>query len=408
MKKILCIVLLLSLLLTAAGCQGGENGQTEPTTIPQIKDPTIVLDTCYDGAEIDICSQEIREYLNAQTEEAQIAALLRYSGFNASYQAATFNWEGDGSSSYTVYFADNANFENPVTVQCTETLLSDYGSFIPGNTYYWKVEGDQEGSTSVVDWFTVLDAPVRCIGTQTIRNTRDIGGWATDDGHTVRYGLIYRCGRTNPDSGNYCCEEDVALFKNELGIVTEIDLRGGDTYGQSESVFGQDVTYVYSPLGSYAGIFPQFSQSEPIAKSYDGLSPDSLRLIFETLGQEESYPLVFHCNAGADRTGTLAFLIGAVLGVSFEDLTRDFELTSFSVTGARWRSDITEDKTFADYGMQLSDGDNFIGWNQMYDCLMEHYATGDGSLKAAVENYLINTCNVDQEDIEVLRKMMIE
>ena len=408
MKKTLCILLLCSLLVGLAGCQSGGSSQTEPVTIPEIKDPTIALKTCYDGATVDICSQEIREYLDAQTEEAQIAALLRYSGFDASYQATTFDWDGDGSSSYTVYFADNVNFEDPITVKTTETLLTDYGSFVPGTTYYWKVEGDQAGSASVIDSFTVLDAPVRCIGTQTIRNTRDIGGWTTDDGHTVRYGLIYRCGRTNPDGGSYCNEEDVALFRNELGIVTEIDLRSSDTYGQTESVFGEDVTYLRTPLGGYSVIFPQFSQTEPVARSYDGRSPENLRMIFETLGQEESYPLVFHCNAGADRTGTLAFLIGGVLGVSFEDLTRDFELTSFSVTGARWRSDITEDKTFADYGIQLSDSDNYIGWNQMYEYLMENYATGDGSLKAAIENYLINTCNVDKEDIEFLRKMMIE
>ena len=43
----------------------------------------------------------------------------------------------------------------------------------------------------------------------------------------------------------------------------------------------------------------------------------------------------FHCMAGADRTGTLAFIIGALLGVSESDLSKDFELTSFYSTRKR-------------------------------------------------------------------------
>ncbi len=41
-------------------------------------------------------------------------------------------------------------------------------------------------------------------------------------------------------------------------------------------------------------------------------------------------PVFFHCIFGADRTGTLAFLMEALLGVGENQLAIDYELTSFS------------------------------------------------------------------------------
>lgn len=402
MKKVASFIAALGLLIVLSACSAENAGPS----IPVIENPTIALATCYAGSQIDICAPELREYLNAQTEEEQIAALLRYSGVDASYQATQFRWEGDGSQVYTVYFADNTAFENAATVQTSHQQLVNYGSFIPNTTYYWKVEGDGENSTSVIDSFTVSDAPIRAIGTDSILNLRDIGGWKTGDGNTVEYGKIYRCGRTNRISENQCSEEDVVLFRDVLGVVTEIDLRGTDAHGQTQSVFGEDVLYLRAPIVGYSCIYPEFNQTEPVAAKFDGATPWSIKSIFEVLGEEENYPLVFHCNAGADRTGTLAFLINGVLGVSIEDLTRDFEATSFGGS-TRWRSDITPEQTFADYGIFLEEDSNYIAWTQMYSLMMEHYATEDGTLKSAIENYLVNACGVDREDIETLRKIML-
>lgn len=42
-----------------------------------------------------------------------------------------------------------------------------------------------------------------------------------------------------------------------------------------------------------------------------------------------------HCTRGADRTGTIAFLFNAFLGVSEIELIQDYELTTFSIFGER-------------------------------------------------------------------------
>ncbi len=206
---------------------------------------SIQLKTIYRGQKIDLCAPEIREYLGAETVEEQASLLCRYNYLNAAYQATYFEWVGDSSTKYTVYFADNRKFENAESYETAGTMLNLYGSFLPGKTYYWKVVGDAEGSSSRVDKFTTLDEPVRYISTSSIINVRDIGGWKIDDEKKVKYELIYRGGKTNARGGNECDERDVILFREKLGIRTEIDLRtpNEDDSGQTESVFGSDISY---------------------------------------------------------------------------------------------------------------------------------------------------------------------
>ena len=69
------------------------------------------------------------------------------------------------------------------------------------------------------------------------------------------------------------------------------------------------------------------------------------------LADENRYPVYIHCTGGADRTGTLAFLINALLGVGEDDLIRDYETTTFSVYGERSRSSAIY--KFADFYKQL-------------------------------------------------------
>ena len=48
----------------------------------------------------------------------------------------------------------------------------------------------------------------------------------------------------------------------------------------------------------------------------------------EIIAEPENHPLVFHCNAGKDRTGSLAAVVLGVLGVMDEDIIEDYALTS--------------------------------------------------------------------------------
>ena len=357
---------------------------------------------------MDLCNPSIRAYLNAETEEEQAAILEQCDGMRLSFQDLSFMWDRDESTkTYKVSFADNQEYQDARVYETVVANVDPDGVFVPGRTYYWKVESVDTGKVLKEGSFTTTDAPVRFITTKQVHNVRDLGGWKTEDGKTVKYELLYRGGITNPYEGNNFPEEDQILFRDVLGIKSEIDLRtpAADDRNQTVSILGEDAPYYKTPIQGYCYIIPGFRQSEPFSRANSSSINQSIKEIFHVLADENNYPIYFHCNAGADRTGTIAYLINGVLGVSYEDLTRDFELTSFSPGGRRWRGEITGG-SFDSRGVMQDDEENYVAWGKMNQMMKAKY--GGGSLSETIANYLMKACQVPQEDIDNLRRIMLE
>ncbi len=338
--------------------------------------------TEYAGAEIGLNTEIIENYLT--TEVALQTAFVK--AFNASadgyqdHQNTSFDWTDNGdNSTYTVYFADNTNFENAYIVTTDKTsLINEIGIFVPGKTYYWFVCGNDTGLSSAVDSFTVKDTPVRYITAGGIINMRDLGGRVNSDGVKVRYGLLYR-GASLDDAHSYVDDTTRDVF-NYLGIKSEIELRGGmvhDYTGWDEN--NSNVHYIQG--ANYQEIFELNSEQK-----------EQYKATFEAMADESNYPFYFHCTAGADRTGTLAFLLYGMMGMSYEDIRPEYELTSFSPIGLR-AADL--------YSSNLSmDG--------TYSQMLADYGDGSGNLQAAVENYLINYVGVSASTLDGIKEIMIE
>ena len=172
-----------------------------------------------------------------------------------------------------------------------------------------------------------------------------MGGWKTSNGKTVKYGMLYR--GQNIDN---ISDDGIKTIK-QLGLKTELDLRYESQKNQKQ---GTGMNYLFLKTeAQYDRIFDDYYADE-VKTNY--------KKIFELLSDESNYPFYTHCSAGADRTGTFAFLTNGLLGVSYEDLTRDFELTSFSSSGKRWRGAGTGG-TFADNDLIMQeDNSNYVAW----------------------------------------------
>ena len=70
---------------------------------------------------------------------------------------------------------------------------------------------------------------------------------------------------------------------------------------------------------------------------------EKYKAAFSALADESRYPVYIHCTGGADRTGTICAIIEALLGMSEEDILRDYETTSFSIYGIRGYNEKTYD-----------------------------------------------------------------
>lgn len=148
---------------------------------------------------------------------------------------------------------------------------------------------------------------IKCVNT---RNVRDLGGWNCDGG-TVKYGILIRGGVPSAD--------DIDILANQCGIRTQLDLRGSkdivDPFMPRVSVLGDNVACYKIPRYAWYTI----DDTE--------LWRTILQITFDSV--KNNKPVYFHCEAGADRTGTFACVLEAILGLDQRDIDKDYELTSF-------------------------------------------------------------------------------
>ncbi len=428
MKKVLALILTFAMLVCVCGCSGdtddlsstpteyeyehiviGPDGneitgsipapsQEETASTPDVSSDTSIVTSSENPVsidynttvEVDICDDVIRGYLDAQTPDRQFSWLNEYSGAKYDYQVLELDWNFDASSIYTITFSENADFSNPYIVQTSYMSLKNL-ILVPGKTYYWKVTGTWSDQPLGGGKIHVKDAPVRWINIDGVGNVRDMGGWKTQDGKTVKYGMLYR-GRRLEDVS----EDGIATIK-QLGLKTELDLRYESQKFQKQGT-GMSYQFIETP-GQYDSVLK--NNAEVVKASY--------KKIFELLADKSNYPFYAHCNAGADRTGTFAFIVNGVLGVPYEDLTRDFELTSFSASGKRWRG-TGAGNTFSENDIVMQeDSNNTVAWGRLYKEMMAYgAANGCTTLQSSIEYWLTSYIGVPKAHIDSFRSIVLE
>ncbi len=242
-----------------------------------------------------------------------------------------------------------------------------------GTPYWWQVtahRGGQAVAQSPIGHFTTNSLPPRWIRVPGVTNVRDLGGWPLPNGRRVRQGMLYRGSEMN---GSLCISaRGRDILERELGIRTDLDLRG-EHERASPALDPARVQWVHLPISPYDCIC-------------DAAFADAYRAIFERLADPEAYPLLFHCVGGADRGGTVAFLVNALLGKQREHLIRDYELTTLSVWGERsWTSE------------------QFLGLIEA----LKTFSPDPHNLQEQVENYM-KGLGVTDAAIASIRRLLIE
>lgn len=164
---------------------------------------------------------------------------------------------------------------------------------------------------------------------ENVFNFRDLGGYPTEDGATVRWGQVYRA-----DDLSQLTPPDYERF-TALGIRTVVDLRRPneiEEFGRVADLDGMAYHHVHlvHPKWEARGFDNTAERTEFVIERYREMADVSaqgfgtaLRLIADA----DRAPLVFHCIAGKDRTGILAALTLSLLGVADEDVVEDYYLS---------------------------------------------------------------------------------
>jgi protein-tyrosine phosphatase len=161
-------------------------------------------------------------------------------------------------------------------------------------------------------------------------NVRDLGGLATDDGRSLTPGLVYR-----GDALRSLTDEDKRTLTEDLGIKTIIDLRtveeaGGDGL-EDARIFPRLTVFNFSivPEGRIGREpFPS-NDPEKLAERYlenleEGMTATRDALVQISASVAQGRPVLFHCQAGRDRTGLLSGLLLKAVGVSDDEIIADY------------------------------------------------------------------------------------
>ena len=167
-------------------------------------------------------------------------------------------------------------------------------------------------------------------------NFRDLGGYNTADGRTVRRNTVFRSAHL----GSLTDEGRSALSK--LGVRTIVDLRGVNEAAETPHlVDGIECRIVGAHIEPGVGDKIRGAVADGSAnphvmmgfltdhyRDYPRRCAPGFRTLFATLSDGEHRPLVFHCTAGKDRTGFASALLLTLLGVQWDDVMDDYLRTN--------------------------------------------------------------------------------
>lgn len=300
-----------------------KTGETGTMTLDEMPDKILAIVTQVVPADLVSYQQwndKVKSFVENVTYDPanySVSLINNYTDFgNKALSAYPYGYTVSGVQSgqiITVYNGSDAIFTDTIS----DTSYTIY-NLIPGLEYLYEIKS---GSVVTKSGYIKPVGQFRQIRTESVYNLRDLGGWAGQAG-TVKYGVIYRSGHFDSIT-----DTDKAIMRNVLEIKEDIDLRSASDAG-AESKLGADIIFLDAPTVGYTADFSRIAQLKSIFTD-----------IFARAAAGEA--VVFHCSAGADRTGTIAYIILALLGVSQSDIDKDYEITtmSFSNTQSHRTSD---------------------------------------------------------------------
>lgn len=320
------LVLLMLIVFAFSACQTNPGTESaEPSKEAEKREEEVSwLIAAEPVGEIDTVPAVMRDYISRATEQYaggdfSESVKRQMTGAWLEPEATQFAVEireAEGVDSkayqYAIVLSETSDFANPRTVSIDPGRRRSMriGNFKTDATYYWYVRAEAADGTAVksaVSTFTTQPGP-RLLVIPGVENARDLGNWSADAKNGIPQGLLYRSGKL--EAGGM---EAVDVLINELGIRTEIDFRNPEEEFVSSFLPEDQVTIFVDPIGYYGN----FIQDPP-------RSVNSFRL----LTRPDAYPVIFHCKAGADRTGSFAFILEALAGRTALERALDYELTA--------------------------------------------------------------------------------
>ena len=252
----------------------------------------------------------------------------------------------------------------------------------------------------------VADSSLRRVPLQGAINFRDLGGYATADGHHVKWHVLYR----SADISKLTAADLDTLSARHIDC--DVDLRGVQESAKAPDKLNAGTDYILCPAGSDSLNAAMFQHLAGMQTGGDSmmlvwykntayLTPRYKPFFAKLIVLPSGDALLFHCTAGKDRTGIAAALLLYALGVPYQTIREDYEATNYyrAVDNGKAMTSMTS--------MHIGEPvvRAMMSANGMYlDATFEAIRAQYGS----IDRYLADQLGMDQQAIVKLRGKYLE
>ncbi len=241
-------------------------------------------------------------------------------------------------------------------------------------------------------------------------NTRELGGYKTTDGKSVKWGMLFRSDKLSDISGT-----DQEYLQN-LGIKKIIDFRSEEEKTEDPDIIPSGISYVEMPISVDGAMRSKIEAvlkgetdkevksflidaNREFVTSYTDVYENFLRGLID-----DDAPTLFHCTAGKDRAGFAAAISLIALGVSREDVIEDYMKTN-AFTKDRIEEILGQIKLMSLYQTDTEILRPLIGVERVY--IETAFKTAEEKY-GSLENFIRDGLNISDEDIQKLRNKFLE
>ena len=263
--------------------------------------------------------------------------------------------------------------------------------------------------------------PKETLNLNNVWNARDIGGWKTSDGYTIKTGMLYRSGNLS--------EADPDQIAG-LRVKKIIDLRTRLEAGRKPDVTVPDAELVsISPLtipnlfvlesddwktllkAITTGIMETWDTNLYRQYIQDPKAIEATKQFFDEVLKSNGEPILWHCTAGKDRTGIMAMFLMAALGCDVKDIRDEYLMTNYAY---KEKAEAAYDKAYKLTHIKAIATEFYkyeIVQNNWFDISMEVIRRMTGIYdndNVALQTYLIEVIKLDSTQINQLKCIYLD